>query len=184
MNLKIAMAGFAVAALALTGCSSSDDSSSESSPSPTMSESAEMSSGTIVDVAGSTEDLSTLVTAVEAAGLTETLSGEGPYTVFAPTNEAFEALPEGVLDALLEPANQEALTAVLTYHVVPGEVTSDQIEAGDVKTVEGSDVTIETDSGVTVNGATVVTADVMADNGVVHVIDEVLIPESVDPATL
>ncbi len=140
--------------------------------------------GTIVDVAAGNPDFSTLVTAVQAAGLAETLSGTGPFTVFAPTNEAFAALPEGVLDKLLEPANKEALTSVLTYHVVAGEVTSDMIKPGEVKTVEGSEITISTDDGVMVNDATVVQADVDASNGVIHVIDKVLVPESVDPAKL
>ena len=140
--------------------------------------------GTIVEVASSNEDFSTLVAAVDAAGLVETLDGEGPFTVFAPTNEAFEALPEGVLDALLLPENEDVLTSVLTYHVVSGEITSDEITDGDVETVEGQSVTISTENGVMVNEATVVTADVEASNGVIHVIDAVLIPPDVDPAAL
>ncbi|MGF1652803.1 MAG: fasciclin domain-containing protein [Actinomycetales bacterium] len=144
----------------------------------------EATGDTIVDVAAGNPDFSTLVAAVEAADLVETLSGEGPFTVFAPTNEAFEALPEGVLDALLLPENEETLVSILTYHVVPGEVTSDMITAGDVATVQGDPVTLATEGGVTVNGATVVTADVTASNGVIHAIDAVLLPEGVDPAAL
>jgi uncharacterized surface protein with fasciclin (FAS1) repeats len=189
MNIKIAAAGFAVASLALVGCSSSE-SSSESTPSPaaTSAEASPMASpsaDTIVDVAAGNPDFSTLVAAVEAADLAETLSAEGPYTVFAPTNEAFEALPAGLLDALLLPENKEVLTQILTYHVVAGEVMSADIEPGDVPTVEGEDLTIEVTGGaVTVNGATVEAADVEASNGVIHVIDEVLVPPNVDVASL
>jgi uncharacterized surface protein with fasciclin (FAS1) repeats len=132
---------------------------------------------TIVQLASGNPDLSTLVTAVTAAGLGETLSGTGPFTVFAPTNEAFAALPAGTLDNLLKPENKEQLVKILTYHVVAGEVPSSAIKAGPVKSVEGQDLTITTPNGkVMVNGATVVTADVMASNGVVHVIDAVLLP--------
>jgi uncharacterized surface protein with fasciclin (FAS1) repeats len=120
---------------------------------------------------------------VDAAGLVETLSGDGPFTVFAPTNEAFEALPAGVLDMLLLPENKDTLVKVLTYHVVPGEVTSDLVTAGDVATVEGSKIAITTDNGVMINGTTNVTAvDVEASNGVIHVIDAVLIPAEVAAA--
>jgi uncharacterized surface protein with fasciclin (FAS1) repeats len=144
----------------------------------------EAAGDTIVDVAAANPDFSTLVAAVEAAGLAETLSGDGPFTVFAPTDEAFDALPEGVVDALLLPENQETLASILTYHVVPGEVTSDMITAGEVATVQGDPVTLAVDGGVTVNDATVVTPDVAASNGVIHVIDAVLLPEGVDPAAL
>jgi uncharacterized surface protein with fasciclin (FAS1) repeats len=189
MNIKIAAAGFAVASLALVGCSSGE-STSESTPSPaaTSAEASPMASpsaDTIVDVAAGNPDFSTLVAAVEAADLAETLSAEGPYTVFAPTDEAFEALPAGLLDALLLPENKEVLTQILTYHVVEGEVMSADIEPGDVPTVEGEDLTIEVTGGaVTVNGATVEAADVEASNGVIHVIDEVLVPPNVDVASL
>ncbi len=188
MNKKligIAMAG--TAALVLSACSTSTSSpaptqTSTTMESPTSQES--MAAGTIVDVAAENPDFSTLVTAVQAAGLTETLSAAGPYTVFAPTNEAFEALPPSVVKKLLKPENKEVLTQVLTYHVVPGEITSDQIKAGKVKTVEGQDVTITTDGGVKVDGATVVTADVMASNGVIHAIDAVILPPGVDVSQL
>ncbi len=135
--------------------------------------------GDIVEVAVANDDFNTLVAAVEAAGLVETLQGEGPFTVFAPTDAAFEALPDGVLESLLEPENVETLQRILTYHVVPGAVFSTDIEPGDVATVEGSTVTLATADGVTVNGATVVLADVEASNGVIHVIDRVILPEDI-----
>jgi len=144
----------------------------------------EASVGTIVDVASANPDFSTLVAAITAAGLGETLSGEGPFTVFAPTNEAFAALPAGVLDALLLPENKDALTKILTYHVVSGAVMAADITDGDVATVEGQNVTLSTADGVTVNGAAVVTADIVTDNGVIHVIDAVLVPADVDVAAL
>ncbi len=193
MNLKIAAAGSIAAVLFLTGCTSSSDDEAASTettaaasatPEETMSEAPAEETGTIVDVASGNDDFSTLVAAVQAAGLVETLSGDGPFTVFAPTDEAFAALPDGVLDALLLPENQDALTAILTYHVVAGEVTSDQVTAGPVATVEGSDIEISTDGGVMVNEANVTATDVMASNGVIHVIDAVLVPADVDVAAL
>ena len=140
---------------------------------------------TIVDVATANGSFNTLVSALQAADLAETLSGPGPYTVFAPTDEAFAALPEGVLDKLLLPENEEVLTQILTYHVADGAVTSADLETGMVPTLEGADVDVVVDNGaVTVNGAEVVQPDVTASNGVIHVIDTVLIPEGVDPAAL
>lgn len=190
---RTAIAVVAVAAaLTLSACSSSSDEATTET-SAAMEESAmaegdamvdEASVGTIVDVASANPDFSTLVTALSAAGLVETLSGEGPFTVFAPTNAAFAALPAGVLDALLLPENKDALVKILTYHVVPGTVLAADIADGDVATVEGQSVTLSTASGVTVNGANVVTADVLADNGVIHVIDAVLVPADVDVAAL
>jgi uncharacterized surface protein with fasciclin (FAS1) repeats len=182
MKIRLALAGAAAAALVLTGCSSSSDDAAES-PSPSAEET--MASETIVAVAADNPDFTTLVAAVEAADLVDTLNGDGPFTVFAPTNEAFEALPAGVLDALLLPENKEVLTQILTYHVIGDEVLSTEIAPGAVETVEGSTVEITTnDGGVQVNGASVTTADVEASNGVIHVIDAVLIPEGVDPAAL
>lgn len=144
--------------------------------------------GTIVDVASDTDNLSTLVTAVQEAGLVETLSGEGPFTVFAPTNDAFGALPEGTLDAVL--ADQEQLTSILTYHVVGSEVMAADLvgmiegEGGEVavSTVNGAELTASVDDGTVVltdaqgNTANVIATDVEASNGVVHVIDGVLMP--------
>ena len=135
--------------------------------------------GTIVDIAAGDEQFSILVEAVTAADLVETLSGDGPFTVFAPTNEAFEALPEGTIDELLaDPSG--ALTDVLTYHVVEGAVFSGDLESGEVPTVNGAtlDVVVNDDGTVTVNGVNVVVADIEASNGVIHVIDGVLVPEA------
>lgn len=183
----------AVAALTLAACSSSTEDAATASASPTaeamMAEEtseapAAASAGTIVDVASTTEGFSTLVAALTAAGLVDTLNGEGPFTVFAPTDEAFAALPPGVLDALLLPENKEVLTQILTYHVVPGEVMAADVTDGDVATVEGQNVTLSTADGVTINGAKVIQADVVADNGVIHVIDAVILPPGVDPAAL
>lgn len=135
----------------------------------------------IVELAAGNESLSTLVTAVKAAGLVETLSSKGPFTVFAPTNEAFAALPEGVLANLLKPENKNQLIAVLTYHVVPGKVMSKDLKEGQkAKTVQGEDATISLKGGATVNGAKVSAADVKASNGVVHVIDAVILPPSMN----
>jgi len=137
---------------------------------------------TIVDVAAGNESFSTLVQAIEAAELTDTLSADGPYTVFAPTNEAFEALPEGTLEQLLQPENQETLTQILTYHVLPQAVPAAEVVSGDVETVAGSPLTVNVDDAtgnVSVNEATVVQADVQASNGVIHAIDQVLLPPDV-----
>lgn len=134
----------------------------------------------IVELAQATDDLSTLVSAVVAADLAETLSGDGPFTVFAPTNEAFAALPAGTLDDLLKPENKDQLTDILTFHVVAGDVMSSDLQDGQkVTTVQGDQltVTIKDDGTVMIGDATVVTADVDASNGVVHVIDTVLLPQ-------
>jgi uncharacterized surface protein with fasciclin (FAS1) repeats len=140
--------------------------------------------GTIVDVAAGNPIFSTLVAAVKAAGLVDTLNGAGPFTVFAPTNAAFAALPADKLAALLLPKNKALLGKILTYHVVSGGVLAKDITPGDVKTVEGSTVTLGTTCGVTVNTANVTTADVMASNGVIHVIDKVLLPKGLDLSAL
>jgi uncharacterized surface protein with fasciclin (FAS1) repeats len=133
----------------------------------------------IVELAVGTESLSTLVTAVKAAGLVETLSGNGPFTVFAPTNAAFEALPAGTLESLLKPENKDQLVAVLTYHVVGAKVMSTDLKEGQkAKTVQGEEVMISLKGGASVNGAKVAMADVEASNGVVHVIDQVILPPS------
>lgn len=132
----------------------------------------------IIDIAASNGDFSTLVAAVQAAGLVETLKGDGPFTVFAPTNEAFAALPAGTVENLLKPENKDQLVSILTYHVVPGAVTSDQL-AGQrlsVATVQGSNVHIDGTNGVKADNANVTSADIMATNGVIHVIDAVILP--------
>ena len=132
----------------------------------------------IVDIAAGNESFSTLVAAVQAADLVDTLKGEGPFTVFAPTNAAFAALPEGTVEDLLKPENKDTLTAILTYHVVPGKVMSGDLSDGmTATTVQGTDVTIGTTNGVTVDGAKVVQADIEASNGVIHVIDSVILPK-------
>jgi uncharacterized surface protein with fasciclin (FAS1) repeats len=129
----------------------------------------------IVDTAIAAGSFKTLVTAVQAAGLVDTLKGKGPFTLFAPTDEAFAKIPKADLDALLK--DKAKLTAVLTHHVVAGKVMSKDIMPGKVKTVQGGELTIATGGGVTVDGAKVTAADVVADNGVIHVIDTVLIPQ-------
>lgn len=132
----------------------------------------------IVAVATEAGDFTTLTAALEAADLVETLQGEGPFTVFAPTDEAFAALPEGTLEDLLKPENKDVLVKVLTYHVVPGAVMSTDLESGEVETIL-EDATVEvtvSDDGVMVNDANVVTADIEASNGVIHVIDKVILP--------
>ncbi len=133
----------------------------------------------IVDTAVAADDFETLVAAVQAADLVETLKGEGPFTVFAPTDAAFAALPEGTVEELLKPENKDRLVAVLTYHVVPGKVMSADIAGKELEaeTVQGSTVAIDATDGVTVDGANVVTADIEASNGVIHVIDAVILPE-------
>lgn len=129
----------------------------------------------IVDTAVEAGTFTTLVAAVEAAGLVDVLKGEGPFTVFAPTDDAFAALPEGTVEGLL--ADPEALAAILTYHVVAGKVMSTDLTNNMMATtVNGADVTIMTEGGVTVNGANVVAADIEASNGVIHVIDAVILP--------
>jgi uncharacterized surface protein with fasciclin (FAS1) repeats len=129
----------------------------------------------IVETAVGAGTFTTLVAAVQAAGLVETLTSEGPFTVFAPTDEAFAALPAGTVEGLL--ADIPALTKVLTYHVVAGKVmAADVVTLTKATTVEGSDVTIDATDGVKINGANVVTADIECDNGVIHVVDAVLLP--------
>ncbi len=130
----------------------------------------------IVDTAVAAGSFKTLVTAVQAAGLVDTLKSPGPFTVFAPTDEAFAKLPPGTVEALLK--DKAALAKVLTYHVVPGKVMAKDVPTADVKTVQGQTVALKKDSmGVTVNNAKVVAADVEATNGVIHVIDTVILPK-------
>ena len=134
--------------------------------------------GDIVDVAAGAGSFNTLVAAVQAAGLVDALKGDGPLTVFAPTDEAFAALPAGTLDSLLKPENKDQLTAILLYHVVPGKVMSSDLKGTvNAETLQGSTVEVVASMGkVTVNGANVVSADVAASNGVIHVIDAVILP--------
>ena len=129
----------------------------------------------IVDTAVAAGDFKTLAVALERAGLIDTLKGKGPFTVFAPTDAAFAKVPKKDLDALL--ADKSKLASVLTYHVVPGTVMARDVKAGKVKTVQGSDLTLSTSDGVKVDGANVVKTDIVADNGVIHVIDSVVLPK-------
>ena len=132
---------------------------------------------TIVGVAIGAGQFNTLVAAVKAAGLVDTLSGKGPFTVFAPTDQAFAKLPAGTIDSLLKPENKEKLTSILTYHVLPGKVMAADVKTSSAKTVNGKDVAISAEAGkVTVGKANVVKTDIAASNGVIHVIDTVLIP--------
>ena len=180
MKFKL-VAFLAVFALVIAACSSSDDEAAETTTTAapvatTEAMEEEMMEETIVDVAIA-NDFTTLVAAVQAAGLVETLQGEGPFTVFAPTDEAFAALPEGTLDSLLE--DPEALAEILTYHVVSGSVLAEDVVAlSSATSVQGEDIAIEVvDGGVVLNGGSnVVATDVKASNGVVHVIDQVILP--------
>ena len=132
----------------------------------------------IVDTAVSAGQFETLVAAVKAAGLVETLKGEGPFTVFAPTDEAFAKLPAGTVESLLKPENKDQLVAVLTYHVVSGKIMSGDIagKAADVETVQGSSLAVDATDGVKVDDAKVISADIETSNGVIHVIDTVVLP--------
>lgn len=133
----------------------------------------------IVAVASSSDKFKTLVTAVKAAGLVETLQGKGPFTVFAPTDEAFGKLPEGTVESLLKPENREKLAAILKYHVIPGKVMAADVKTMEAKTVQGQSLNLKvSNEGVMVDNANVIKTDVLADNGVIHVIDRVILPKS------
>lgn len=134
---------------------------------------------TVVDIAVGSPDHTTLVAAVSAAGLVETLNGAGPFTIFAPTNAAFSALPEGTVESLLLPENKDQLTGILTYHVVAGNVMAADLSDGQVvPTLNGQELTVSiADGKVSINGATVTAADLSGSNGVIHVIDSVVLPE-------
>ncbi len=133
----------------------------------------------IVDTAVGAGSFETLVAAVSAAGLVDTLKGNGPFTVFAPTDEAFAELPAGTVDELLKPENKDQLVAILTYHVVPAKVTAADVAGQTVtaKTVQGGKLMVDGRKGVMINDAEVVQADIMASNGVIHVVDKVILPE-------
>ncbi len=138
------------------------------------------SSKDIVDIAASNNDFSTLVAAVKAAGLVDTLKGDGPYTVFAPTNAAFAKLPAGTVEDLLKPENRDQLVSILTYHVVAGEVlASDVVKLSEAATVQGTSASVKvSNNGVMIDNANVVKTDIKASNGVIHVIDSVILPKS------
>jgi uncharacterized surface protein with fasciclin (FAS1) repeats len=182
-NMKKTIIAMAAASVLLLSACGSDGSTSDTTVAA-ADEQMSKKVGNIVAVAQGNEDFSTLVAAVTAAGLGEALSGEGPLTVFAPTNAAFEALPAGLLDKLLLPENKEVLAQILKYHVVAGKVMAADVAAGDVETLEGSTFTIATEGGVMVNTANVTATDVPASNGVIHVIDAVLVPASIDVSSL
>ena len=160
---KNAFPTYALLALLLTGAAMADGHDSDAAD--------------IVDTAISAGTFNTLVTAVKAAGLVDTLKGDGPFTVFAPNDEAFAKLPAGTVESLLE--NPEQLAAILTFHVVAGKKTaSDVVGSDSLPTVQGQSLTVDTTDGVTIGGAKVLATDVEATNGVIHVIDTVLIPQS------
>ena len=147
---------------------------------PTPTAAPAMEAKDIVDTAVAAGSFNTLASALTAAGLVDTLKGEGPFTVFAPTDEAFAKLDKALLEDLLKPENKDKLVAILTYHVVPGKVTAaDVVKLTSAKTVQGEEITIKTDNDmVMINDAKVTTPDVMAGNGVIHVIDTVILPPS------
>ena len=184
MKRSLTLAAGLALALVVTACGDDSDTSSKDTAAPTtvaatdapMDSAGSEDPGTIVDIAAGNPDFSTLVTAVTEAGLVETLSGEGPFTVFAPTNDAFAAIPADQLDAIL--ADKEQLTKILTYHVLAGKVMAGDLQpTQSVATVEGQNVDIEvTASGATINGCNIVKTDIVASNGVIHVIDCVLLP--------
>jgi uncharacterized surface protein with fasciclin (FAS1) repeats len=179
----LARAAVITAALGASACTTAEtpapaaaasSSSMASEPAPA----APAAVGTIVDVAAGNPAFSTLVAAVGAAGLADTLKGPGPFTVFAPTNEAFAKLPAGTVENLLKPENKAQLVSILTYHVVSGKVMAADIAGKTLSspTVQGANIAIDATSGVKINNATVVIADVPASNGVIHAIDTVLLP--------
>ncbi len=172
MNTKTIMLPL-LASFALLGCAKDAQTASTASQ-------AQSAKPDIVAVAAGAGQFSTLVAAVQAADLVETLQSPGPFTVFAPTDQAFAKLPAGTLESLLRPENKAQLTAILKYHVVAGEVVAaDVVKLSSADTVEGQPVTISADAaGVRINDANVIATDVMASNGVIHVIDSVLIPSS------
>ena len=181
-RLAATIAVAAVAGLALGACSSSSDAATTPSTTADSSMSTAPADQTIVEIAASNPDFSTLVTAVKAAGLADTLSGPGPFTVFAPTNEAFAKLPAGTVDTLLKPANKQQLAAILAYHVVPAAVMAKDVKPGTVETVNGATFTVAAEDGSVIltdgqgNEAKVITTDIVGSNGVIHVIDAVLLP--------
>ena len=183
-NMKKTIIAIAAASVLLLSACGSDGSTSDTTVAAADETEMATEVGNIVAVAQGNPEFSTLVAAITAAGLGDALSGEGPFTVFAPTNAAFEALPAGLLEKLLLPENKEVLTKILTYHVVPAKVMAADVAAGDVTTLEGSAFAITTEGGVKVNASNVTATDVPASNGVIHVIDAVLVPASVDVSSL
>ena len=194
MKSKLIAVLAATSVLALGACSSDN---TEMTPETTMAttvapattdttapETTAAALGSVVEVAAASGSFSTLVAAIQVSGLAGTLSEGGPFTVFAPSEEAFAALPAGLLEKLLKPENKAVLAQSLTYHVVSGKVLSSDVKDGAVASVEGSELTFSTTGGVMVNDAKVITPDVQASNGVIHVIDKVLLPAGIDIAAL
>jgi len=171
---RIIIGAVLAAAVTLTPNLFAGDCSSEKA-----SASAYTSKKDLVAVASGADNFKTLVAAVKAAGLVETLQGDGPFTVFAPTDEAFAKLPAGTVENLLKPENREQLASILKYHVVPGKVLAADVKTMEAKTAQGQSVNLKvSDAGVTVDGAKVVKTDLLAANGVIHVIDAVILPKS------
>lgn len=174
--MKIKLFPTAVAALGLTlsGAALADD---HKEAAPAAEAEAKAMPKTIVEAAAGNKDFSTLVAAVKAAGLVDVLSSEGPFTVFAPTNAAFEKLPEGTVETLLKPENKEKLIAILKYHVVAGKVMAADVKTMEVPTVQGGKAkVVVADGKVTIDKANVVATDIVTGNGVIHVIDSVILP--------
>jgi uncharacterized surface protein with fasciclin (FAS1) repeats len=179
-NFKLvtfALLGFA--ATSLVSCNAPKEGGEETTDTTVVAPVEVEAPKTVVDIAVGSADHTTLVAAVTAAGLVETLSGTGPFTIFAPTNAAFDALPKGTVEGLLKPESKDKLTSILTYHVVAGNVLSSQLTDGQkVKTLNGQELTVAIKGGVvTINGAKVIAADLAGSNGVIHVVDGVILPK-------
>ncbi|MGD7652219.1 MAG: fasciclin domain-containing protein [Verrucomicrobiales bacterium] len=175
--MKISLICTTTAALSLLAMAPLATASNCSSTSTTAS--AEKSAKNVVEIAAGHDSFKTLVTAVKAAGLAETLSGDGPFTIFAPTDDAFAKLPDGTVESLLKPENKAQLQAILTLHVLGAKVLAADVKPGMVKTLNGEEVEIAVNDGkVTVKGANVVQTDIIGTNGVIHVIDTVMLPAS------
>jgi uncharacterized surface protein with fasciclin (FAS1) repeats len=190
-STRLAAVAAVTGLVVLSACGSDSNDADDATPATTEApaateapaEDGDAEAGTIVDVAVANGSFNTLVAAVTAADLAGALSADGPLTVFAPTDDAFAALPEGLVDCLLLEENVDALTAILTYHVVDGQVMSTDLTDGPVPTLQGEEVTVDLTDGVVLNDSVnVVIADVEASNGVIHAIDGVLVPPSIDVA--
>ncbi|MEY3564455.1 MAG: hypothetical protein RJA23_625 [Bacteroidota bacterium] len=175
--VTLAVLGFA--ATSLVSCNAPKEGGEETTDTTVVAPVEVEAPKTVVDIAVGSADHTTLVAAVTAAGLVETLSGTGPFTIFAPTNAAFDALPKGTVEGLLKPESKDKLTSILTYHVVAGNVLSSQLTDGQkVKTLNGQELTVAIKGGVvTINGAKVIAADLAGSNGVIHVVDGVILPK-------
>lgn len=173
-NLILTVAAFAVAVAVTPSLVAGNGAASKSASASTCTAGKDL-----VAVASGAENFKTLVAAVKAAGLVETLQGKGPFTVFAPTDEAFAKLPAGTVESLLKPENKEKLAAILKYHVVPGKVLAADVKTMEAKTAQGQSVKLKvSEAGVTVDNAKVTKTDLLAENGVIHVIDSVILPNS------